>query len=104
MLVGGDWDCRLTSGVGGCEVSEAADHEANLIEARVSSKIKRNSCPYCDNLNWFFLDRWPAPPGARGISTYSFACTNCGYVRQHVEAVVDDKVTAEVQYAQPTEW
>jgi RNase P subunit RPR2 len=95
--------------LGGQYVSDTTDDEANLIEARISGKIKRTSCPYCDNLNWFFLDQRPSPTvvmllGGRSISTYSFACTNCGYVRQHVEAIVDGAVTAEVQYAQPTEW
>jgi hypothetical protein len=110
MLGDADLGCRLASGTGGGHrVSDAADHEANLIEARVSSKVKRNSCSYCNNLNWFFLDQRPSPTvvmllGGRSISTYSFACTNCGYVRQHVEAIVDDKITAEVQYAHPAEW
>jgi RNase P subunit RPR2 len=90
-------------------VSDATDDEANLIEARISDKIKRTSCPYCDNLNWFFLNQRASPTvvtllGTRSISTYSFACTNCGYVRQHVEAIVDEKIAAEVRYAQPAEW
>ena len=38
-----------------------------------------------------------------GYYTYVLACTNCGFVRQHLQPVVDGEVVAEVDYAQPRE-
>ena len=90
-------------------MSEYSDEAARAIEQKVHRKLKRTSCPFCDNTNWFVLDQEPAISMVvlrhyNGVAAFSFACTNCGFVRQHVRPVVTGDVTAEVTYSDPSEW
>jgi hypothetical protein len=50
-------------------------------------------------MNWFALDRSPTVPlMVTGLATYSFACTNCGFVRLHLRAVVDEEVSGQANF------
>ncbi len=87
--------------------SDAEETEAAFDRVRQRTR-GHEACFYCGNLNWFGLDagfrqtRILSGIGSVGdIPVYSFACTNCGFVRQHVRDVVDGKVTGEVVFDVP---
>ncbi len=74
------------------------------ISQKMSAKAPQSICPFCNNTKWFIVG---GEPGASmlmfanrtGLATYSFSCTNCGFVRQHLQHVVNGELTGEVVYA-----
>lgn len=72
----------------------------------VAAKVPVAVCPFCRNVRWFSVQLLGEAPVAMlgrraGMPSYTFVCTNCGFIRQHLRAVVDGDRTGEVEYAQP---
>lgn len=85
------------------------DEESNArleaIGKRLFLKAPILGCPFCKNVKWFFLsekDKFPVImlPDLNNYATYSLACTNCGFVRQHVSEIMDGEIVGEVEFAQ----
>ena len=79
---------------------------AKLIGAKLDARAPNTVCPFCSNKNWFVLDVGTAitvvaVAGMSNYSTYTFACTNCGFIRQHMRSVVDGEQTGPVDIALP---
>lgn len=78
------------------------DFVASVIQ-KLRDKVVSKACPFCQNLNWYLMDRVGAinilgVPEYQNTATYILACTNCGFVRQHVKTIVDGKITGETSY------
>jgi hypothetical protein len=78
--------------------------QLKAIGEKITAKAPNLACPFCTNTKWFVLrdkDKFPVVilDNLTNFATYTFACTNCGFVRQHVRSVVDGEVQGEVEYA-----
>lgn len=74
---------------------------ADEIEKQVNLRTKRNTCPFCDNKDWYVLANLPGQPFTTGVilssgtgpvPAHTLFCTNCGFVRQHVTAIASGKL------------
>ena len=94
---------RVASRRGDGVSDDIEQQSADAIEAKIKPRLRRVICPYCDNTVWFVLDGSMTPSAVlltpRPLRAYSLACTNCGFVRQHIRAIVDGEVSGEVVYA-----
>ena len=78
------------------------DFAANVTQ-KLRDKVVSEACPFCRNLNWYLMDRVGTTStlgfsGDQTAATYTFACTHCGFVRQHIRLVVDGKIAGEAFY------
>jgi C4-type Zn-finger protein len=68
---------------------------ADSVDAKLRQKGAKYECPICTNATWYLIGNQARPtivPFATpldSIETYTFACQNCGFIRQHVQVVVD---------------
>lgn len=79
---------------------------AKTVGEKVSARAPDALCPFCRNKKWYVIGDKELFPvimleDLRNFSTYTFACTNCGFIRQHLRDVVEGKISGEVEYAQP---
>lgn len=82
---------------------KTGDNFVIRITRKLQSRIISEACPFCNNINWFLIDRETMAgilefTENRKLTTYTLACTNCGFVRQHLRAVVDGEIIGEVSY------
>lgn len=85
--------------------TELSDKDKAIAE-RIALKAPNDVCPFCFNKRWFFLQENGLYPSimlsnSNRYPTYSLACTNCGFVRQHIQLIVDGEIEGEVEYAKP---
>ena len=71
---------------------------------KVTSKTKRQTCPYCDNTNWFIFNVSKDQPtlmvsNLGGFQVYALSCTNCEFVRQHIKMVLDGEIVGETDFS-----
>lgn len=61
----------------------AADDPREVWE-RLEARGASGACPVCHGTKWSVLEAKPA-------WAYGFVCTNCGFVRFHARAVIDEE-------------
>jgi predicted RNA-binding Zn-ribbon protein involved in translation (DUF1610 family) len=79
--------------------SETPDETAKRTDAFYAARGVSEECPMCRNEYWWFLDPNPLETrvsftGDQYYRTYTYVCTNCGFVRQHGRDVVDGLLKA----------
>lgn len=84
-------------------IRQINDDLAASVTQKLRERVISEACPFCRNLNWYLMDRVGTTSilgftGDQTAATYTFACTNCGFVRQHIRLVVDGKITGEAFY------
>lgn len=74
----------------GDEEETAAD-VAKKLQVFFANRKADNPCPFCGNSIWVSI--WPEKRDATrgGAKAYSLFCTQCGFVRTHLAAVVNDE-------------
>ena len=64
------------------------------LHKKIVAVAPNETCPFCENTYWYNLDEPDQESRLEFkdtyISTYALACSNCGFVRQHVRAVIDE--------------
>lgn len=90
------------------QATESAEDTA-LVKAvgeKLAARAPNVICPFCSNRVWYVLHEkqvFPVVilPNLNNYATYTVACTNCGFVRQHLRPIIEGEITGEVDYAQP---
>ena len=77
--------------------------KTRLAIENIYAKTKSAPCPLCGNIKWFFLNSPENKPvliflDLRSFSTYALTCTNCGFIRQHLSAIVDGVIVGETSF------
>lgn len=93
------------------QISDLDIQDENMLKEvakKLDSKTKREVCPYCDNKMWFLLNKTDQHPvlmlkNFGNFPTYSLACTNCGFIRQHLSIVVDGEIVGGTEFFVPEE-
>jgi C4-type Zn-finger protein len=73
------------------------------VQNKLSFKAGNISCPFCSNTKWYLMDKPEVTSiiplvNSGAYPVYSFACTNCGFVRQHSRPIVDGQLPAETSF------
>jgi hypothetical protein len=88
--------------------TENTEESVDAISEKLKSKTRKEACPFCTNINWFIIERnskllFTVYIDQSGFQhsggVYILACTNCGFVRQHLRMILDGEVDGEVEYA-----
>jgi predicted RNA-binding Zn-ribbon protein involved in translation (DUF1610 family) len=76
-------------------MSDDMNKLADTLDAKLKQKGGKHECPVCANTTWYLLGHRTRPTIIASVSpldhieTYTFACQNCGFVRQHVQVILD---------------
>jgi C4-type Zn-finger protein len=80
--------------------ADEAEFNKTIFE-KISKYTKSRACPFCQNDKWYILNKikdykdisgMVVATNWNGVAAYTFFCTNCGFVRQHVKEIIDGEV------------
>ena len=54
-------EVRSAPGPGDQMSDDIEQRAADAIEAKIKPRLRRETCPYCDNMIWFMLDQTAKP-------------------------------------------
>ena len=84
-------------------IKQINDDFAASVTEKLRGRAVTEICPLCRNINWYLMDRIEPTNTLhffenQTAAIYTLACTNCGFVRQHVQAIVDGKITGKTSH------
>jgi hypothetical protein len=76
-----------------------AESASDALNRLLAEKGVRETCPMCDNDRWWLISTpgmhtFVAVTAGPTFEVYTFACTNCGWVRQHGKDILEGTIVA----------